>query len=65
MIIALISLSCRNFCDKTNLPKPPEKPDKYIIVYKGKQFKFNNDNERKQFCDSISISIDSIKNHFE
>jgi len=65
MIIVLISLSCRNSNNKTILPEPPKIPAKYMILHKGKKYEFYNDIERKKFCDSIGISLDTFHHHID
>jgi hypothetical protein len=49
---------------KENLPSPPLKEHKYIIIFNGKKYFFDDDIVFKQFKDSLNIQ-DTLIKHIE
>ena len=61
MIFFMILISCTNRSKENRLPNPPPIEPKYIVNYKGVDYPFNSEIERKKFLDSVGISIDTSK----
>jgi hypothetical protein len=61
LFIIVIMISCKNSNTENKLPNPPPKEPKYILIYKDVNYPFNSEIARKNFLDSIGISIDTSK----